>query len=220
MKLIVGNKNYSSWSLRPWLLMTHAEIPFEEIALSFNDPNFKARVGQYSAAGKVPVLVDGDLVVWDTLAIVEYLAEKYPQRNVWPKDTAARARARSICAEMHSSFGAMRSAMPMNCELKLNWMPLDRAVQRDVARVLSIWSDCRTRFGQTGPFLFGHFTAADAYYAPVVRRFLGFSVELPRLCAEYVATIDTLPAMRKWVDAALREHDFLEIDEPYRTHDA
>ena len=220
MKLIVGNKNYSSWSLRPWLLMTHAEIPFEEIVLSFNDPNFKARVGQYSPAGKVPVLVDSDLVVWDTLAIVEYLAEKFPQRNIWPKHTAARAHARSICAEMHSNFAAMRAAMPMNCELKLKWMPLDHAVQRDVARVLSIWSACRTQFGKTGRFLFGDFTAADAYYAPVVRRFLGFDVELPELCAEYVATIDALPAMRKWVEAALREHDFLEIDEPYRTRDA
>ncbi len=131
-----------------------------------------------------------------------------------------RAHARSICAEMHSSFVALRTTMSMNCELKLNWMPLDLSVQRDVARVLSIWTHCRTQFGKTGTFLFGEFTAADAYFAPVVRRFLGFSVQLPELCAQYVAIIDALPAMRKWVEVALREHDFVEIDELYRTRDA
>jgi glutathione S-transferase len=216
MKLIVGNKNYSSWSLRPWLLMTQLGIPFEEESLSFNDPQFKARVGKYSTAGKVPFLIDGDLVVWDTYAIVEYLAEKFPQQQVWPKESAARATARSLCAEMHSSFGALRSQLPMNCELKLDWAPLDRAVQRDIARVFSLWAQCRTRFGSGGPFLFGAFTAADAFYAPVVRRFLGFSIAIPDSCAEYVRAIDALPAMRKWVEAALREHDFVAVDEPYR----
>ncbi len=216
MKLVVGNKNYSSWSLRPWLLMSQLGIPFEEEALSFNDPQFKARVHEYSPAGKVPVLVDGEVAVWDTLSIVEYLAEKFGDRNIWPTPPAARAYARSICAEMHSSFTALRTHMPMNCELKLDWMPLDRAVHRDIARVFWIWTQCRNQFGQSGPFLFGEFSAADAFYAPVVRRFLGFAMQIPEPCAEYVRTIDALPAMQRWVDAALREHDFVETDEPYR----
>jgi glutathione S-transferase len=216
MKLLIGNKNYSSWSLRPWLLLTQLGIAFEEEALSFNDPEFKPRVLRYSKAGKVPVLLDGELIVWDTLAIIEYLAEKFPDRGIWPEHRAARAHARSICAEMHSGFAAMRSLMPMNCELRLAWMPLDQQVHRDVARVIEIWTDCRTRFGSTGPFLFGAFSAADAYYAPVVRRFLGFDVRLPEAAAAYVSTVDTLPAMRDWVAAALDEHDFVEIDEPYR----
>ena len=216
MKLVVGNKNYSSWSMRAWLLLTQLQIPFEEEALSFNDPQFKARVLRYSPAGKVPVLVDGDLVIWDTLAIVEYLAEKYPEREIWPAERGARAHARSICAEMHAGFSALRSQMPMNCELRLSWKPLDIRVQRDVTRIVALWTDCRARYGQLGAFLFGKFSAADAYYAPVVRRFVGFDVELPEPAASYVATIDTLASMKAWVKAALEEHDFLEIDEPYR----
>jgi len=216
MKLLIGNKNYSSWSLRPWLLLSQLAIPFEEEKLSFNDPAFKARVGRYSPVGKVPVLVDGDVAVWDSLAIVEYLAEKFPERGIWPADRAARARARSICAEIHSGFNALRDALPMNCELRLDWAPRDLAVQRDIARIVESWSDCRARFGADGPFLFGAFSAADAYYAPVVRRFLGFEVELPDGAAKYVATMNELPAMRAWVDAGLAEHDFVKMDEPYR----
>ena len=216
MKLLIGNKNYSSWSLRPWLLLTHLEIPFEEEKLSFNDPAFKARVGKYSPVGQVPVLVDGDVAVWDSLAIAEYVAETFPDRGVWPADRAARARARSICAEIHAGFSALRNAMPMNCELRFDWVPQDLQVQRDIARVVASWSDCRARFGAGGPFLFGAFSAADAFYAPVVRRFLGFAVKLPDVAAAYVATMDTLPAMRAWVTAGLAEKDFVEVDEPYR----
>src|SRR5215510_13731408 len=128
MKLLIGNKNYSSWSLRPWLLLTHLQIPFDEEKLSFNDPAFKARVGRYSPVGEVPVLVDGDVVVWDSLAIVEYLAEKFPDRGVWPRDAAARARARSICAEMHAGFRALRNALPMNCGVRFDWVPQDLPV--------------------------------------------------------------------------------------------
>ena len=216
MKLLIGNKNYSSWSLRPWLLLTHLEIPFEEEKLSFNDPAFKARVGKHSPVGQVPVLVDGDVAVWDSLAIAEYVAEMFPDRGVWPGDRAARARARSICAEIHAGFIALRNAMPMNCELRLDWVPQDVQVQRDIGRIVASWSDCRARFGAGGPFLFGAFSAADAYYAPVVRRFLGFAVKLPDVAAAYVATMDALPAMRAWVTAGLTEHDFVEMDEPYR----
>jgi glutathione S-transferase len=217
MLLILGNKNYSSWSLRPWLLMSHLEIPFEEEKVSFNDPEFKLRVGRYSPVGEVPVLIDGDVVIWDSLAIVEHLAEAFPERGVWPDDRVARARARSVCAEIHAGFGPLRGALPMNCELRLDWVPRDVRVQRNIARVIESWTDCRARFGAGGPFLFGAFSAADAYYAPVVRRFLGFAVELPEVAARYVATIDALPAMRAWMAAALAEHDFVEMDEPYRT---
>jgi glutathione S-transferase len=216
MKLLIGNKNYSSWSLRPWLLLTHLQIPFEEEKLSFNDPAFKARVGKYSPVGQVPVLIDGDVAIWDSLAIVEYVAETFPDRGVWPADRAARARARSICAEIHAGFNALRDAMPMNCELRVDWAPQDLRVQRDIARIVASWSDCRARFGAGGPFLFGAFSAADAFYAPVVRRFLGFAVKLPEVVAAYVATIDALPAMRAWVTAGLAEHEFVQIDEPYR----
>jgi glutathione S-transferase len=216
MKLLIGNKNYSSWSLRPWLLLTQLGIPFEEEKLSFTQRDFKARVHAHSPVGQVPVLVDADVVVWDSLAIVEYLAERFPDRGVWPADRVARARARSICAEMHAGFTAMRNAMPMNCELRLDWVPPDVGVQRDIARAVASWTDCRARFGAGGPFLFGAFSAADAYYAPVVRRFLGFAVKLPDVAAAYVATIDALPAMRAWVEAGLAEHDFFEEDEPYR----
>jgi len=216
MRLIIGNKNYSSWSLRPWLLMTHLGIPFEEEVLSFNDPEFKSHVARYDSPGKVPILVDGELSVWDTLAIVEYLAEKFPQHRIWPESPAARARARSVCAEMHSSFSVLRSQLPMNCELQLNWTPLDRAALRDIARVFWIWEHCRANFGKGGGFLFGEFSAADAFYAPVVRRFLGFSIVMPDVCARYARMIDALPAMRRWLDAALQERDFVEMDEPYR----
>ncbi|HEY7372650.1 MAG TPA: glutathione S-transferase family protein [Polyangia bacterium] len=216
MKLLIGNKNYSSWSLRSWLLLAQLEIPFEEEKLSFNDPAFKARVGEHSPAGQVPVLIDGEVVIWDSLAIAEYIAEAFPERGVWPRERAARARARSICAEIHAGFGALRDAIPMNCELRLDWAPRDLRVQRDIARIVAMWSDCRARFGAGGPFLFGTFSAADAYYAPVVRRFLGFDAALPAVAADYVATIDALPAMRDWMAAALAEHDYFGEDEPYR----
>jgi glutathione S-transferase len=216
MKLLIGNKNYSSWSLRPWLLLTHLQIPFDEEKLSFNDPAFKARVGRYSPVGEVPVLVDGDVVVWDSLAIVEYLAESFPKLGVWPTEREARARARAICAEMHAGFRPLRDALPMNCELRLDWLPRDIRVQRDIARIVAMWTDCRETYGARGPFLFGFFSAADAYFAPVVRRFLGFDVRLPPIAAEYVATMDALPAMRAWMAAALTEHEFVEMDEPYR----
>jgi len=216
MRLLIGNKNYSSWSMRPWFLLKHLEIPFEEEKLSFNDPEFKARVQRYSPVGKVPVLVDGDLAVWDSLAIAEYVADKFPDRHVWPEVARARARARSACAEMHAGFGQLRERLPMNCELTFPAPPPGVGVHRDIARVVQLWTECRGLFGGGGPFLFGEFSAADAYYAPVVRRFLAFHVELPDVARQYVATMDAQPAMREWMEAALAEHDFVEVDEPYR----
>jgi glutathione S-transferase len=217
MKLVIANKNYSSWSLRPWLLLKHAGIAFEEEKLSFNDPEFKARVRRYSPAGKVPVLVDGDLVVWDSLAIAEYVAEKHAEARLWPEDAAVRARARSICAEMHSGFAAMRNHMGMNCELSLSGVLFDREVQADVARVLDIWHACREAHQAQGPFLFGRFSVADAFFAPVTRRFVGYGTPLPAVAKQYVDTISAIPAMREWLAEALAEKEFVDFDEPYRT---
>jgi glutathione S-transferase len=219
MRLVIGNKNYSSWSLRPWLLLKQLRIPFEEEKLSFNDPAFGARVRALNPAGKVPVLVDGEVVVWDSLAIVEYVAEKFPDRGVWPAARDARARARTVCAEMHSGFQTLRSRLGMNCELHLPGLILDVATRREVARICAIWADCaQFAMGADGPFLFGPFCAADAYFAPVVRRFLTYEVGLPEAARRYVATIDALPSMKEWVTAARAENDFYPPDEPYREH--
>jgi glutathione S-transferase len=215
MKLVIGNQNYSSWSMRPWFLLTHLGIPFEVEKLSFNDPAFGERVRRYSPAGRVPVLVDGELVIWDSLAIVEYLAETFPDRHIWPRGRAARARARSIVAEMHAGFPNLREALSMNCELRMR-LPLTRAVRREVDDIVARWTGCRAELGAGGPFLFGEFSAADAYFAPVVRRFVSYGVELPAVATDYVATLEGLPAMRRWLDAALAEDDFVVHDEPYR----
>jgi glutathione S-transferase len=216
LRLLIGNKNYSSWSLRPWLVLEHAGIPFEEEVISFNADDFKARVTRYSPVGKVPVLVDGDLAIWDSLAIVEYLAETFPDKALWPADRGARARARSICAEMHSSFQHMRSTLTMNLSVRFPHVLLTVGAQRDVARIIDMWADCRSRFGAEGPFLFGRFSIADAFFAPVTRRFITYDVKLPEVAARYVATIDALPAMQEWVAAARAENDFVPEDEPYR----
>jgi glutathione S-transferase len=221
MKLLIGNKNYSSWSLRPWLLLKQLGIPFEEEKLSFTDPEFKARVSTFNPNGQVPVLVDKDgddeIAVWDSLAIVEYVAEKFPDRGVWPLSREARARARSICAEMHAGFAALRHTLGMNCELHLPMSVLDVATKRDIARICDIWADC-ARFELKGPFLFGAFSAADAYFAPVVLRFVGYDVSLPDAARRYVATIDALPSLKEWVTEGRAEHDFYADDEPYREH--
>jgi glutathione S-transferase len=217
MKLLIGNKNYSSWSLRPWLLLDQLGIPFEEEKLSFNDPQFKAKVLKYNPVGKVPVLIDGDFVVWDSLAIVEYVAETFPDRGVWPAARQARARARSICAEMHSGFPSLRAKLDMNCEAHLPMPVLDRTTRREIARICDLWADCaRFAVPAGGPFLFGPFSAADAYFAPVVRRFVTYDVALPEPARRYVAAIDALPSMKKWMTAALAENDWYQPDEQYR----
>ncbi len=216
MKLVVGNKNYSSWSLRAWLLLKQAGIPFEEETVSFNAGDFAERVLRHSPAGRVPVLVDGETTVWDNLAIAEYVAERFPEKKLWPGPRAVRAHARSICAEMHSGFADLRAQLPMNCEARFERVLETRATSRDIERVLGMWRECRARQVQGGPFLYGHFTVADAFFAPVVRRFLGHSVELPDVAAAYARTIDELPAMREWMAAALAERDFVDEDEPYR----
>ncbi|ALF89471.1 MULTISPECIES: glutathione S-transferase family protein [Ralstonia solanacearum species complex] len=217
MKLVIGNKNYSSWSLRPWLLARQAGIPFEEIRLRLGSEGFAAEVHRYSPAGRVPVLVDGDITVWDSLAICETLAERFPRARLWPEDPKARAHARSICAEMHAGFANLRSQMPMNVTAMLPGLGWNVAVQRDVDRIAQIWTELRQKYAAEGPFLFGHFTVADAFYAPVVSRFATYGVRLPEPAKTYADHILNLPAMQEWIEGARGERDFLADDEPYRT---
>lgn len=213
MKLIIGNKNYSSWSLRPWVAMKVAGIPFEEIRIPLYGPDSKARLLEYSPAGKVPCLVEGDLRVWDSLSILEYLAERHP--GLWPKDPAARAHARSVSAEMHSGFQNLRAHMSMNIRKRHPGKGRTPESLADIARIVSMWSDCRGRYAAGGPFLFGAFSAADAMYAPVVLRFRTYEVELPPACRAYADTMLALPAMREWVAAALEESESLPQFELY-----
>ncbi|CAG2126802.1 glutathione S-transferase family protein [Cupriavidus plantarum] len=217
MKLVIGNKKYSSWSLRPWLLLRQAGIAFEEINVRLSTPEFATEIRKHSPSGKVPVLIDGDLHVWDSLAISEYVAERFPEKQLWPADAAARAHARSVCAEMHAGFQQVRNQLPMNVTAVLPGMGWNTAVQRDVDRIAAIWSELRARHGDKGPFLFGTFTVADAFYAPVVSRFATYGIHLPDDAKAYADFILSLPSMQEWVTAAREERDFLLADEPYRT---
>ncbi|HET9350687.1 MAG TPA: glutathione S-transferase family protein [Burkholderiales bacterium] len=218
MALVIGNKNYSSWSMRPWVLMREAKIPFEEVPLKFDESGGGLRVAgieRYSAAGKVPVLlIDGE-PVWDTLAICETVAELYPAKQLWPQDERARRVARSVCAEMHSGFQALRGAMPMNIRGRYPGKGLNEKSGKDIQRVVAIWSDCRARFGKGGPFLFGAFGIPDAFYAPVVMRFQTYAVEVPPAVRAYCEAVQSLAAVREWCDAARREIEFVAEDEPY-----
>jgi glutathione S-transferase len=203
LKLITGDKNYSSWSLRPWLAARQAGIPFEEISIPLRRATTRAEIRKYSPTGKVPCLIDGDTVVWESLSICEYLAELVP--TLWPSEKRARAEARSIAAEMHSGFTTLRQEMALDVRASLPFLPPSVEIQADVARVVSICEDCRTRYGREGPFLFGHFTNADAMYAPVVFRFLTYHVELPELPRQWVESMAALPAMQEWREMAFAE---------------
>jgi len=222
MQLFIGNKNYSSWSLRPWLLMTHTGIIFDEIKLrlSFADGSpFKTRLTTITPTGRVPVLVDEGFAVWDTLAIAEYLAEKYAQKHLWPAAPLQRARARSLCAEMHSGFAALRNHCPMNIEAELpdigaRVLREQPDVRRDLQRIEQMWGEQLDKHG--GPFLFGEFSIADAYYAPVCSRVRSYALPLADTAAAYAQRVLSLPAMQAWTADALAEHDFLDFDEPYR----
>ncbi len=223
LKLYIGNKNYSSWSMRPWVLLRQAGIAFEEVRVRFDsfeaNSEFKRAIGAVNPTGKVPVLVHGDLVVWDTLAIAEYVAETHPDKKLWPTDPKARARARSICAEMHSGFTALRSNCPMNIEAHLPdtgallWR--DKAgVRADVQRLVDMWTALLDEHG--GPLLFGEFTVADAYFAPVCMRLHTYGLPVPTHIAAYVERVRALPGVKAWIDEALAEKDFLAFEEPYR----
>ena len=201
--LYCGNKNYSSWSLRAWLLLTHFGIPFDERMVSVSGRGVSDDHRQYSGNGLVPCLHDDGFQVWETLAIAEYLAERHP--GIWPAGALARARARSVSAEMHSGFAALRGAMPMNIKLQLRGRPVDVAVQADIDRITEVWSECRQQFGQGGPWLFGRFSAADAMYAPVVWRFWTYNVPLSASAEAYRDAMLGLPAMKLWQMGALAE---------------
>ncbi len=223
LKLFIGNKNYSSWSMRPWVLLTQAGIPFEEVMVRFDsfdaDSAFKTTLANLSPTGKVPLLVDGDLSIWDTLAIAEYVAEQFPDRQLWPADKAARARARSICAEMHSGFTGLRGNCPMNIEASLPdtgaliWRDKP-AVRADVQRLVEMWSALLQQ--HDGPMLFGHFTVADAYFAPICTRIKTYGLPVPQNIAAYVNRVLALPSVQAWITQAKAEKDFLDFEEPYR----
>ena len=223
LQLYIGNKNYSSWSMRPWVLLRQAGIAFEEVPVRFDsfDANsqFKRQLKAVTPVAKVPVLVDGDITVWDSLAIAEYLAEQYPDKHLWPQDKAARARARSVVAEMHSGFGALRSHCGMNIEARLPevgeivWRD-QPAVRADVQRLVDMWSELLDQHG--GPMLFGQFSIADAFYAPVCMRLATFALPVPEHITAYVQRVQQLPGVKAWIDSALAEQDFVPFDEPYR----
>lgn len=204
--LCIGDKNLSSWSLRPWLLMKQAGIPFAEKLIRLDRPETTREILKYSPSGKVPCLIDGDIAVWDSLAIAEYLSERFPEKRLWPEAPAARARARSISAEMHSSFGELRKTWPMKfAEIGLRH-PQSAGVAGDIKRISAIWTETRAAFGAGGPFLFGRFSIADAMYAPVVSRFMTYGpVDLPPAATAYCETIFSLPAMREWGADAAKE---------------
>jgi len=224
MQLVIGNKNYSSWSMRPWVLLKQAGIAFDEVKIRFDaftpDSRFKTELARISPAGRVPVLIDGDLTVWDTLAIAEYVAEKFPSKQLWPQDAKARARARSVCAEMHSGFGALRSHFPMNIEASLpevgaRVLAEQAAVRSDVERLVGMWSALLDTY--RGPLLFGEFSIADAYFAPVVMRLKTYGVPVPPYIAAYLTRVSALPGVAAWTADALAERNFLDFEEPYRS---
>jgi glutathione S-transferase len=212
VKLIIGNKNYSSWSFRPWIAMKAAGIAFEERLVSLDDPNFKQAIASVSQNGKVPAIDDGGVHVWESLAILEYLAEKFPRAGLWPADAGARAHARAIAAEIHGGFPALRNECPMNFWRPVKRRELSAEAQADAARIDAMWAECLERSG--GPFLFGAFGAADAMYAPVVSRFHTYAVEVGAPSRGYMDAVMALPAWREWREAALKEPWVLPFDEP------
>jgi glutathione S-transferase len=223
LKLTIGNKNYSSWSMRPWVLLRQAGIPFEEVLVRFDgfdaSSQFKQVLAGLTPTGKVPVLQDDALVIWDTLAIAEYLAEQFPEKQLWPQDRAARARARSVCAEMHAGFSALRNHCPQNIEASLPevgaliWRD-QPAVRADVERLVAMWSELLSAHG--GPLLFGPFSIADAYFAPVCMRLKTYGLPVPPAIAAYVERVAKLPGVAAWIADARAEQDFRAFEEPYR----
>jgi glutathione S-transferase len=224
MKLVIGNKNYSSWSMRPWVLMKHFGLPFDEVMVRFDSfgdgGHFKRRIGELSPAGRVPLLVEDDgFVIWDTLAIVETLAERHPALPLWPSHPRARARARSVCAEMHAGFGALRTHCPLNIEASLpavgaRLMAEQPQVRADLDRITSMWDGLLAEHG--GPFLFGAFGIPDAYFAPVAARIRTYALAVPAPVSSYVERLLASPGVAAWIEGALAERDFLQFEEPYR----
>jgi glutathione S-transferase len=214
LTLIIGNKNYSSWSLRPWIAMKAAGIPFEEIVIPLYEPGSREEMLKYSPTGKVPVLVDGDQHVWESLAILEHLAEKFPAARLWPADARARSHARAVAAEMHAGFQALRKACAMNMWLPVKARPQAEDVLENVRRIDALWSDCRARFGKGEPFLFGTFGAADGMYAPVVSRLHTYGLPVSPVARTYMDAVMALPAWHDWVEAAHKETWVMKHNEP------
>lgn len=217
LTLVIANKNYSSWSMRPWVLLTELGIAFEELRLAFHSAEWDANIGRRSPSGLVPVLWRGPQAVWDTLAIVETVNEWYPDKGVWPRDAVARAFARSASAEMHSGFRNLRARMPMNIRSSHPGKGLTAEVQSDIARIEALWGEARRNFGDPGPFLFGAFSAADAMFAPVVMRFRTYAVALGPEARRYCEAVESSAGVRAWVAGALAEREFVAEDEPYAT---
>lgn len=213
MTLIIGNRNYSSWSLRAWLAMRAAGLVFDEIVIPLDQADTAARIREFSQAGRVPILRHGDRIIWDSLAICEYVAELAPEARLWPEDRAARAVARSVSAEMHSGFTALRGALPMNIRADRPGVSVSDDTKADIDRICGIWRDCRQEFGTGGPLLFGAFSIADAMFAPVAVRLRGYGVEVDELARDYIEAVLTLPAMREWSAAATLEPWVLESEE-------
>jgi len=213
LKLIIGNKNYSSWSMRPWIAMKVAGIVFDEAVISLNAADFKTKVSPYSGTGKVPVLIDGDVCVWESLAILEYLAEKFSDKGLWPGDAASRAYARAIANEMHGGFLPLRRLLPMNMRRPVIKRELTPEVAVNVKRIENMWAGTRARFGKSGPFLFGRYGAADAMYAPVVSRLQTYDVAVSAATRAYMDAVMALPAWREWHDAGVKEPWVLAEDE-------
>lgn len=205
LHLVIANKTYSSWSLRPWMVMRAFVIPFEETVIPLRHPETKAAIEKYSPSGKVPALIDGNVTVWESLAIIEYLAEKFPEKAIWPRDPAARAEARSISNEMHGGFVSMRQGLPMNLGKRFKTPEFSPDIRASVARVETLWRDARADFAHAGDFLFGAFTAADAMFAPVVTRFETYQVAVARDTRAYMDAILSHPAFLEWKQAALAE---------------
>jgi glutathione S-transferase len=203
--LVLGNKAYSSWSLRPYLALKTAGIAFDEKVIRLYEPESKPEILKFSPAGKVPVLLDDDTAVWESLAICEYAAERYPDAQLWPAEPHPRAHARTISAEMHAGFPALRRAMPFNVRRTPRPIATDGDTDADIARIAQLWRDARGRFGEAGPFLFGRFSVADAMYAPVAGRFRQYAVDLDPVCAAYVAAIHALPSMQQWMSDGAQE---------------
>ncbi|AUX32524.1 MULTISPECIES: glutathione S-transferase family protein [Sorangium] len=214
LTLYIGNRSYSSWSLRPWLALKHAGAEFDEVVIPLRAPGVRTpEIQRHSPSGKVPALKHGALTIWESLAIAEYVAESFPEAKLWPEARDARAVARAVSAEMASSFAALRTALPMNVRRKIQGVAITEAASQDIARVQAIWNDCRSRFGQGGEFLFGRFSVADAMYAPVATRFDTYGVELDAVSRRYVAAILALPAMQEWIAKAREEPHIIEAYE-------
>ena len=213
LTLVIGNKNYSSWSMRPWIALKAAAIPFEEVMIPLDLADTKERIHGYSGAGRVPILVDGKIKVWESLAILDYIAERFPQAGLWPQDQAARAHARSAATEMHGGFAALREHCPMNLWRPVERLALTQEVERDVARVTELWREARKAHAQKGAFLYGSFSAADAMFAPVVTRFHTYDIRCDEVSLAYIDAVHAHDAFKAWRDGALAEEQVIEASE-------